>query len=174
VLGECQPLKSRGTQEKRSAFPQRKGYSSATTPRLRKQYNFKMLKKATVFTRPAPAVISPSHPESAKTDSSPWDAPFRRQGRRRTPSDSFLPLLRGVAKAALYCAHRTSTIIMVLPRSLVLPPGMGTDDLLLRACNEGSPRPRVARAQKIIRPYPLLCEQEGHLAAPRSLFQHPG
>jgi hypothetical protein len=74
--------------------------------------------------------------------------------------------------------------------------GWGLIDLLLREFNEGSPRPRVARAQKIIRLHPLLCskhplkgvvkaalycahrtstvspcafcEQEGHLAAPSS------
>src|SRR5207249_11360095 len=34
--------------------------------------------------------------------------------------------------------------------------GWGLTDLLLRASNEGLPRPRVARAQKIIRLYPLL------------------
>src|SRR5580765_366105 len=72
--------------------------------------------------------------------------------------------------------------------------GWGLIDLLLREFNEGSPRPRVARAQKIIRLHPLLCskhllkgvakaalycahrattvsswglcEQEGHLATP--------
>jgi hypothetical protein len=38
-------------------------------------------KKPTVLTRPTPAAISPSRPESAKTASSPWDAPFHRQGR---------------------------------------------------------------------------------------------
>ena len=43
-----------------------------------------------------------------------------------------IPHLRGVAEAALYCAHRATT-----------------------ASSWG------------------LCEQEGHLAAPRSLFQHP-
>ena len=30
---------------------------------------------------PTPAVISPARPESAKTDSSPWDAPYSAQGR---------------------------------------------------------------------------------------------
>jgi hypothetical protein len=35
--------------------------------------------------------------------------------------------------------------------------GWGLTDLPLRASNEGSPRPRVARAQKIIRLHPLLC-----------------
>ena len=79
--------------------------------------NLRMLKKARLLTRPTPARR---------------DAPFRAQGRRHTSSDSFPPLLRGVAKAALYCAHRTSTFL---------------------SC--------------------AFCEQEGHLAAPRSLSQRP-
>jgi hypothetical protein len=41
-------------------------------------------------------------------------------------------------------------------RSLPLQ-GWGLIDLPLRASNEGLPRPRVARAQKIIRLHPLLC-----------------
>ena len=40
-----------------------------------------MLKKARRLTRPAPATISPTRPESAKTASSPMNAPFRGQGR---------------------------------------------------------------------------------------------
>jgi hypothetical protein len=36
---------------------------------------------ARVLTRPTPAVISPARPESAETDSSPWDAPCPEQGR---------------------------------------------------------------------------------------------
>ena len=40
---------------------------------------------------------------------------------------------------------------------LILSQGWGLIDLLLRASNEGSPRPRVARAQKIIRLHPLPC-----------------
>src|SRR6187549_2607981 len=45
---------------------------------------------------------------------------------------------------------------MLPPSSLVLSRGWGLIDLPLRASNEGSLRPRVARAQKIIRPHPLL------------------
>ncbi len=45
---------------------------------------------------------------------------------------------------------------MVPPSSLVVPQGWGLIDLPLRAFNEGSPRPRVARAQKIIRLHPFL------------------
>src|SRR5437870_11192086 len=45
---------------------------------------------------------------------------------------------------------------MFPPSSLVITSGMEPDDLLLRASNEGLRRPRVARAQKIIRLHPLL------------------
>ena len=41
----------------------------------------RMLKKAKLLTRPTLAVISPTRPASAKTDSSPWDAPYPKQGR---------------------------------------------------------------------------------------------
>ena len=44
---------------------------------------------------------------------------------------------------------------MIPPSSLVVSQGWGLNDLLLRASNEGSLRPRVARAQKIIRLHPL-------------------
>jgi len=40
-----------------------------------------MLKKTRLLTRPTLVVISPSRPESAKTASSPRDAPFPKQGR---------------------------------------------------------------------------------------------
>ena len=70
------------------------------------------------------------------------------------PSYFSLPLSRGVAKAALYCAHR---IYVLPPSSLVISQGWGLIDLPLRASNEGSPRPRVARAQKSIRLHPVLC-----------------
>jgi len=42
------------------------------------------------------------------------------------------------------------------PSPLVLFQGWGLIDLPLRASNEGLPRPRVARAQKIIRLHPIL------------------
>ena len=45
----------------------------------------RMLKKVRLLTRPTPAVISPTRPASAKTDSSPWDAPFPKQGRSEQP-----------------------------------------------------------------------------------------
>ncbi|MCG3775587.1 MAG: hypothetical protein JW395_2429 [Nitrospira sp.] len=49
---------------------------------------------------------------------------------------------------------------MILPSLLVISLGMGAVDLPVRASNEGLLRPRVARAQKIIRlhPLPLLAD----------------
>jgi hypothetical protein len=55
----------------------------------------------------------------------------------------------------LDCACRT--IYMLPPSSLVVSSGMGAVDLPLRASNEGLLRPRVARAQEIIRLHPVLC-----------------
>ena len=46
---------------------------------------------------------------------------------------------------------------MIPPSSLAISQGWGLIDLPLRASNEGSLRPRVARAQEIIRLHPLLC-----------------
>jgi len=46
---------------------------------------------------------------------------------------------------------------MVPPSSLVIFQGWGLIDLPLRASNEGLLRPRVARAQKIIRLHPFPC-----------------
>ena len=43
----------------------------------------------------------------------------------------------------------TATRRMFLLTLLVIPPGMGLIELLLRASNEGLLRPRVARAQKL-------------------------
>ena len=54
----------------------------------------------------------------------------------------------------LYCSRR-ARLQMVSPRSLVISSGMGAVDLPLRASNEGLLRPRVARAQEIIRLHPL-------------------
>ncbi len=51
--------------------------------------------------------------------------------------------------------HLVCPLISFQARSLSLQ-GWGLIDLPLRASNEGSPRPRVARARKIIRPHPLL------------------
>ena len=45
---------------------------------------------------------------------------------------------------------------MVPPILLAISQGWGLIELPLRASNEGLPRPRVARAQKIIRLHPFL------------------
>ena len=53
----------------------------AYTCDIRKEHSRRMLKKASFLTRPTPAATSPARPESAKTASSPRDAPFPKQGR---------------------------------------------------------------------------------------------
>jgi hypothetical protein len=52
-------------------------------------------------------------------------------------------------------ARRAPDRSLLLPSSLVISQGWGLIDLPLRASNEGLLRPRVARAQKIIRLHPL-------------------
>jgi len=44
---------------------------------------------ARLLTHPTPAVISPARPESAKTDSSPLGAPFRRQDRSERRTEAY-------------------------------------------------------------------------------------
>ena len=74
--------------------------------------------------------------------------------------DRLLPLpisFSGVAKAALNCASDEHILIVRVLRAWLaryVSRGWGLIDLPLRASNEGSPRPRVARAQKIIRLHP--------------------
>ncbi len=82
----------------------------------------------------------------------PFTARIKRA--RRAPALSFLSSRWPVSGPT--CARRT-TIIMISPSSLVPSQGWGLIDLPLRASNEGSPRPRVARAQKIIRLHPPFC-----------------
>ena len=62
-----------------------------------------------------------------------------------------------------HCARR-ARLQMTPPSSLVISQGWGLNDLPLRASNEGLPRPRVARAQKIIRLHPFLCSGNKRLA----------
>ncbi len=64
------------------------------------------------------------------------------------------PLLRASSDALQYCSFQA--------RSLSLQ-GWGLIDLPLRAPNEGSPRPRVARAQEINRLHPLRCPARGQI-----------
>ena len=58
------------------------------------KYLCRMLKKARLLTRPTLTGISPSQPESDKADSSPWDAPFRGQGRNERRAEEVQTALR--------------------------------------------------------------------------------
>ena len=49
---------------------------------------------AGLLTRPTLATISPSRPESAKTASSPWDAPYPKQGRSKRRGEEVHTALR--------------------------------------------------------------------------------
>src|SRR5437870_8457400 len=40
------------------------------------KFSLQDAQKVALLTRPTPAITSPARPESAKTDSSPWNAPF--------------------------------------------------------------------------------------------------
>jgi hypothetical protein len=64
-------------------------------------------------------------------------------------------LSRGVARLSF--TARIERYVCSLQACLFSLQGWRLTDLPLRASNEGSPRPRVARAQKIIRLHPILC-----------------
>jgi len=53
-----------------------------------------MLRNARHLTRTTLAATSPARPESAKTDSLPWDAPFPIQGRSERRSEEVRTALR--------------------------------------------------------------------------------
>jgi hypothetical protein len=80
-----------------------------------------------------------------------------------------------VAKAALYCAHRTSTITDSPFKLACILLHRAAWSILNCARPTRAFRGRALREQEDDQAaHPILCEQEGHLAAPRSLFQHPG
>ncbi len=60
-----------------------------------------------------------------------------------------MPLFRGVAKAAFYCAHRTAVIHSIDPSKLARIHSLGRAPTLVyvRPSNEGLLRPRVPGAQ---------------------------
>ncbi len=89
---------------------------------------------------------------------------------RPTKSSDSTSLSRGVAEAALYCAHRA--IYMFPPSLLVLSLGMGADGSSTARVQRGpSEAARCASTEDHQAPSPpLFCEQEGHLAAPYSLL----
>jgi hypothetical protein len=62
----------------------------------------------------------------------------------------FIPLSRGVAKAAFYCVHRAALSPLNDPSKLVLTlsQGVASDCPLLRASNEALLRARVPRARR--------------------------
>ena len=91
---------------------------------------------------PLRAAFSPAHPLARR------DVPLARARAFQSSSS----LVKGVAKAALYCAHRTST---VSPCAFCEQEGHLAAPLPILL------RPRVARARKINRLHPLLCKQEG-------------
>ena len=66
----------------------------------------KMLKMASLLTRPTTAVISPSRPESAKTASSPWDAPCSKQGLSSAADPRFTPHGSRSLRAMRACCWR--------------------------------------------------------------------
>ena len=63
------------------------------------------------------------------------------QGHEEHPPTPYIP--ERVVWLILHYARPTS-IQMILPSLLVIPQGWGLIDLLLRACNEGLLKPRVA------------------------------
>ncbi|TKS58004.1 MAG: hypothetical protein EWM73_03651 [Nitrospira sp.] len=55
---------------------------------------YRMLKKASLLTRPTLATTSPARPESAKTASPPKDAPCPKQGRSKRRGEEVRTALR--------------------------------------------------------------------------------
>ena len=92
----------------------------------------RMLKKASLPTRPTLAATAPARPESAKTASSPRDAPCPKQGRGE------LPLFKRVAG------------MIPTAGSFRTRPPTGTPSAI--SPSEGLLRPRVARARGSSRP----------------------
>ena len=100
---------------------------------LTEEHPRRILKKARLLTRPTPATISPSRPESAKTDSLPCDAPCPKQGHSSTadprftfhasrftvPLISILLVLLCLAGTACSTTAQTGKIIFDDPRGTV-------------------------------------------------------
>ena len=53
---------------------------------------------ARLHTRPTLATISPFRPESAKTASSPWDAPYPKQGHSKRRGEEVHTVLRAAVR----------------------------------------------------------------------------
>ena len=74
---------------------------------------------ARLLTRPTLAGISPARPESAKTDSLPWDAPFCGQGRSERRGEEVRTALR-VGRSPSQCILANGKAPTVLPTSEML------------------------------------------------------
>jgi len=71
-----------------------------------------MLKKARFLTRPTLAATSPARPESAKTASSPKDAPFPKQGRSTRRGEAYpLGYVEGLNDARTLLANFFSILL---------------------------------------------------------------
>ena len=71
------------------------------------KYPRRLLKKANIITHPTLATISPARPESAKTASSPRDAPSPKRGRRRVETGGVPSGAHGATKKEHHvCARR--------------------------------------------------------------------
>jgi hypothetical protein len=81
----------------------------------------------------------------------------------RGAPEAFLPLSLGMAPELVPLGRRTK-LQMIPPCSLAISQGWGLIDLPLRASNEGFLKPRIARAQMIIKLHPLLCSGSTKLA----------
>jgi hypothetical protein len=115
----------------------------------------RMLKNANLLTRPTPADISPTRPESTKTDSLPRDAPFRRQGRSKQRTIAL--------QACSLSSTEDGPDEFPTARNFSTRPPAGTPRRAISP-GEGSPRPRVARAQGTHRTISLPAG---------GIFQHP-
>jgi hypothetical protein len=126
----------------------------------------RLFRKARLLTRPTPADTSPSRPESAKTASSPRDAPFPQQGRSERPK-IVLPtsLVYGIQRMArmspplrasneCWFIWSISSIWFVWLIRLEIHPG--EPDRPERPSNQTDEPDRVARAQGTHRAIPPL------------------
>jgi len=98
----------------------------------------RLFRKARIFTRPTPAAISPARPESAKTASSPMDAPFRGQGRSKRPK---IVLPSSLIYGILRMTRMSPPLRASIPISYSFPhvntqPSKGARSFRLRPSNE--------------------------------------
>jgi len=108
------------------------------------EHSRRMLKKARLLTRPTPADISPSRPESAKTASSPWDAPCPKQGRSELP-------LKGVGGMIPTARNFLTRPPTGTPRRAIRPgEGLPTPYTSLKGSGRGCPLLRASSDHRFI------------------------